>query len=101
MNPNPAPDMGNGTNPGSWYPRCRLAWLERRAEATGRINRADLQEAFGISPAQASGDLQAYQQLNPGALSYDLPSKRYLWTGKAPFAIVPAPWATFPHVVTA
>ena len=93
--------MSNATNPGPWYSRCRLAWLERRAESTGRINRADLIETFGISAAQSSADLQAYQKLNPGALSYDLTSKCYFWTGRASFSIVPAPWDTFPRVTIA
>jgi hypothetical protein len=90
--------MANATNPKSWYARCRLAWLERKASQAGCLNRSDLMREFGISPAQASSDLQAYQQLSPEALRYDLPSKRYLWTGKVKLTIVPAPWADFPEI---
>jgi hypothetical protein len=34
-------------------------------------------ESFGISPAQASGDLQRYAGLNPGAMVYQTSRKRY------------------------
>lgn len=88
--------MANLTNSDSWYPRCRLAWLERRAKERGSINRSDLIAEFGISPAQASSDLQTYHRLNPQALLYDLSSKRYQWRPEATLAITPVPWAGFP-----
>lgn len=34
-------------------------------------------EQFSLSPAQATNDLRRFQELNPGALSYDLSEKRY------------------------
>lgn len=43
----------------------------------GWVGRADLTEGFGISAAQASGDLQRYAELNPGALVYQTRRKRY------------------------
>jgi predicted DNA-binding transcriptional regulator YafY len=41
------------------------------------VNRGDLREVFGISAAQASADLQGYQEQNPTALVYNVRSKRY------------------------
>lgn len=84
--------MANPTNPESWFPRCRLAWLERRAKHLGHVGRGDLMRTFGISPAQASGDLQAYIAANPGAITYATSRKRYEWVDGAEFVIVPPPW---------
>lgn len=92
----PKKDEGaSETNTISWFPRCRLAWLERRAKATGHIGRSDIMGAFGISAAHASNDLQSYLALNPGALTYHTSRKHYEWTGKK-LAINPAPWGDFP-----
>lgn len=85
----------NKTNPESWFPRCRLAWLERRAKFAGHIGRGDLMETFGISPAQASGDLQTYIRINPKALAYATNRKRYEWQPGVELAITPAPWEAF------
>lgn len=87
--------MGNKNDATKWFQRCRLAWLERTAKAQGTLNRRDLMEAFEMSAAQVSGDLDAYQTLNPGALTYSLKLRTFQWTGKA-FVITPAPWADFP-----
>ena len=84
--------MANATNPSSWFHRCRLAWLERRAKWGGHIGRADLMEMFGISPAQASSDLQTYIGMNPAALIYSTSRKRYEWVEDAKFVIIPPPW---------
>ncbi len=80
----------------AWFPRCRLAWLERKAKSSGHIGRAEIMGAFGISAAHASNDLQAYLALNPGALTYHTSRKRYEWTGEK-LAITPAPWGDFPQ----
>lgn len=82
----------NATNPESWFPRCRMAWLERHAKHVGHIGRADLMGMFGISPAQASSDLQAYFAANPRALIYSTSRKRYEWAEGSLFVIEPAPW---------
>jgi hypothetical protein len=86
----------NATNPESWFPRCRMAWLERYAKAAGHVGRGDLTATFGISPAQASSDLQAYLAENPDALTYSTSRKRYEWNDGASLAITPAPWEDFP-----
>lgn len=72
-----------------------MAWLERRARAAGHIGRADLMATFGISPAQASSDLQTYLRTNPKALAYSTSRKRYEWQHGAKLAITPAPWNSF------
>lgn len=79
-----------------WFLRCRLAWLERFAMQNGYIGRNEIVEAFSISSAQASSDLQTYLSLNPNALVYHTSHKRYEWTAKAVLLVVPAPWDAFP-----
>lgn len=69
--------MGNKSNRDQWAARERLRFVERAAWWRGIVNRADLREVFGISAAQASADLQAYLELNPGSLAYNLTTKRY------------------------
>lgn len=69
--------MGNRSNRELWAGRERLLFIERAAWWRGVVNRGDLREVFGISAAQASADLQGYLEVNPGALSYNLSTKRY------------------------
>ncbi len=69
--------MGNQTNAENWAAQERLRFIERAAWWRGFVRRQDLASAFGLSQAQASSDLQKYQELNPGALLYNLRLKRY------------------------
>lgn len=69
--------MGNLTNEKQWAAAERLRFIERSAFWRGVVNRSDLQGLYGLSPAQASSDLQRYTELNPGALAYNLKLKRY------------------------
>ncbi len=69
--------MGNSTNSSQWAALERLRFIERRAFWCGTVSRQDLAEVFGLSPAQASADLQKYQEMNSGALVYNLRKKRY------------------------
>jgi hypothetical protein len=69
--------MGNLTKEKQWAAAERLRFIERSAFWRGVVNRSDLQGLFGLSPAQASSDLQRYTELNPGALAYNLKLKRY------------------------
>lgn len=69
--------MGNTSNRDQWAARERLSFVERVAWWRGAVNRGDVREVFGISAAQASADLQGYLYLNPGALAYNLTTKRY------------------------
>lgn len=69
--------MGNTSNRDQWAARERLLFIERLAWWRGVVNRGDVRGVFGISAAQASADLQAYQELNPTALTYNIRSKRY------------------------
>ncbi|GAA5481874.1 WYL domain-containing protein [Haloferula sargassicola] len=69
--------MGNATSMENWAARERLRLIERAVWWRGWIGRPDLVAMFGISSAQASSDLQKYQELNPGALNYQMSRKRY------------------------
>ena len=69
--------MGNQTNAGLWVAQERLRAIERAAYWRGWVKRKDLAALFGVSLAQASSDLQKYQELNPGALQYNMNAKRY------------------------
>ena len=61
----------------NWAARERLRLIESAVWWRGWIGRPDLAAMFGISAAQASSDLQKYQELNPGALVYQMSRKRY------------------------
>lgn len=54
-----------------------MRFIETTLWWEGEVNRSDLAQVFGISMALASADLQAYQDLNPGAMAYNMSSKRY------------------------
>lgn len=61
--------------------RERLAYLEMKAYFCGELMRADIEKRFGLAPAAASRDLQAYRQLNPDQLAYDATQRRYIPSG--------------------
>lgn len=69
--------MPNVTNEENWAARERLRRVEFLLWWRGWVGRQDLVEGFGISPAQASGDLQRYGGINPGAMIYHTSRKRY------------------------
>ena len=69
--------MGNSTNEKQWAAVQRLRFVEQSAYWRGTVNRQDLMETFGVSPAQATADLQKFQELCPGVLHYNLKRKRY------------------------
>lgn len=69
--------MANSTNEDNWAARERLRRIEVLLWWRGWVRRPDLTEGFGISAAQASGDLQKYAELNPGAMVYQTSRKRY------------------------
>jgi hypothetical protein len=55
----------------------RLRFIDFLLVHYGTVNRAALEDYFGISTPQASNDLRAYLQLAPGNMSYDLSAKTY------------------------
>lgn len=69
--------MGNATNEENWAARERLRMVEVLLWWRGWLRRTDLIEGFGISPAQASSDLQKYLELNPRGIQYHTARKRY------------------------
>ncbi len=69
--------MGNTSSKDQWAGRERLLFIERLAWWKGVVNRGDVRDVFGISAAQASADLQGYQEMNPTALAYNVRAKRY------------------------
>ena len=69
--------MGNTSNRDQWAVRERQLFIERLAWWKGVVNRGDVRDVFGISAAQASADLQGYQEVNPTALAYNVRAKRY------------------------
>lgn len=69
--------MPNLTNDENWAARERLRRIEFLLWWRGWVGRQDLVESFGISPAQASGDLQRYAGINAGAMMYHTSRKRY------------------------
>lgn len=69
--------MGNLTNEENWAARERLRMIEVLLWWRGWIRRSDLIQCFGISAAQASGDLQRFLELNRTGVIYQPNRKRY------------------------
>ena len=69
--------MGNATNEKQWAAMERLRFVEKSAFWRGSVNRQDLMTTFGLSSAQATSDLQKFQEMSPKALIYNLNRKRY------------------------
>lgn len=63
-----------------WGVARRLAFIDFRLCWERRINRADLIDFFGISPQQASADLQEYLEHAQGQVEYDKSAKAYVAT---------------------
>lgn len=61
----------------NWAARSRLRRIEYLLWWRGWVRRSDLMRDFGVSIAQTSSDLQRYNSLNEGAMTYNLSSKRY------------------------
>lgn len=61
----------------NWAARSRLRRIEYLLWWRGWVRRSDLMRDFGISIAQTSADIQRYNTLNEGAMTYNLNSKRY------------------------
>ena len=60
-----------------WFEQHRQEWIEEILRVFGFINREHLERKFGVSVPQASKDLTTYQRNNPGAVIYNLSTKRY------------------------
>ena len=61
----------------NWFTQTRQDWIEETLYVFGFINRDHLVRKFGVSVPQASKDLQSFQRQNPGAIRYNLATKRY------------------------
>jgi hypothetical protein len=61
-----------------WAAARRLDYIDFRLATAGRVNRADIMRTFGVSSAQASGDLTDFQELYPRRMAYDASAKAYL-----------------------
>lgn len=60
----------------------RLEFISVLLRNTGRLNRKDLMDKFGISKPQAAIDIARFKELNPRAIKYNNSAKTYLYTGK-------------------
>ena len=61
-----------------WGVEQKLQFIEFRLFWDGHVNRSDLIEKFGVSPNQASGDLNRYIALAPDNMVYDKSGKTYV-----------------------
>ena len=85
----------------SWGTRKRLHYLEFKLYWEGRVNRADLMEAFGISVPQASADIARYQKLAPQNISYNSSAKYYIPNEVFnPILITPSADAYFSEIIS-
>ena len=61
-----------------WGVEHKLQFIEFRLFWEGHVNRSDLIDKFGVSPNQASGDLNRYIALAPDNMIYDKSGKTYV-----------------------
>lgn len=61
-----------------WGVEHKLQFIEFRLFWEGHVNRSDLIDKFGVSPNQASGDLNRYIALAPDNMVYDKSGKTYV-----------------------
>jgi predicted DNA-binding transcriptional regulator YafY len=61
-----------------WGVEQKLQFIEFRLFWEGHVNRSDLIDKFGVSPNQASGDLNRYIALAPNNMVYDKSGKTYV-----------------------
>lgn len=60
------------------FAALRLDWIDARLLNAGAVCRDDICQTFGISMAQASHDIAAFQTAHPEAMRYDKSAKRYV-----------------------
>lgn len=58
-----------------WNLRQRFVFLEQRLYWEGRLQRSDLTDRFSISPAQASADIDRYNEISSASVVYDKSAK--------------------------
>lgn len=71
-----------------WAQERRLDFIDYRLSRYGRVNRADIKHAFGVTHAIASKDIQEYMRRHPEHIRYDTRRKSY-FSGANP---LPARW---------
>lgn len=64
----------------SFAKKIRHVFIDARLAASGKINRSDIQNGFGVSAPQASSDLTEFASLHPARMKYCNRSKAYLST---------------------
>ena len=62
----------------TYFPALRRQYILWRLATVGEVQRADIMRTFGVSMAQASGDINALIADDPAATSYDKTRKRYI-----------------------
>lgn len=61
----------------SWFVKQRMSWIDESVHIFGHIRRVHIMRKFDVSEVQASHDLQQFQQLYPGVITYNASSRRY------------------------
>jgi hypothetical protein len=60
-----------------WFEQRRQLWIADMLRVYGFINRNHIERKFRVSQQQASHDLTEFHKRNPGAMTYNMSSKRY------------------------
>lgn len=64
----------------NWFTNRRQEFILAHIKTYGQIRRKDIMDLFGISLPQASADINAFVDNNPGLIAYDLSGKCYTIT---------------------
>jgi hypothetical protein len=62
----------------TYFPALRRDYILWRLAVNGELQRADIMRTFGISEAQASGDINTLLADMPTSIRYDKSRKRYV-----------------------
>jgi hypothetical protein len=65
----------------TWATDRRLDYIAWRLSARGEVQRGDIMRVFGVSMAQASGDIAKFERAHPGVMEYDRTARHYRPSG--------------------
>lgn len=92
--------MKNNEMKAAWGQQMRLQFIDFRLKWEGKLNRQDIQDAFGISKPQSSLDLALYQDNFAENIKYDKSAKFYTPTEKFKEAFPSSSAENYLHVIT-
>lgn len=67
-----------------WFAKQRQDFIRAQLQAFGQIRRGDIANRFEVTVQQASADIAAFVEQNPGLIDYDIRAKCYVLDSESP-----------------